>query len=608
MFALFLSEWRRFRSASVSVAVGHLLLLWAAYHYKIPLFDLPYKGQQAALGFYFLVAALFTLAQLKAYATPSRWQWLVHRPLPLPALFGALALAATAHLAVMVGLPTLVIAVCIDWFTIDTIDLHHYLMLLFLFEICLIGWLLGAAVLVGRQIKTGLVVAVPAVLALPVASGFMSVLLAAVTIALLALVALNTFKADRSAPFASPRATALAAASIIPGFYILIMVWIVGFFEVGLRYTDTMPGHRGHRPAGGLYEASRIDQRSNILASLTTSNDPRRLDWQQRLPKATTAMIQPDLGRFAVRYQLSNAQTPYSFTRGDGMKVAFNQDLMRFTMTDPVSGKVIEQFGLHGTADLTPFPAIPVDTGQFLLAPQMVYSTGADRIRHVVRAVLPASEQIIAAPVKTARQEYYLLTSRRLVVYLPDAVEPNAPWKEIASVPLPAPVNDLAIVDIAALRDLTLLTFTGGRGTKYGAPAGQQTVIALDPSGSSIVAQRTLSHDYPLAYENIGWLLSPASYTLIETLSRLHDIGNTPDLLEREERFLDRPRQAWLIALALMLASGAMAWWILRRKAWRGWTVACLVFGVPALASLLALHFNSKWTAPGILREGLRTS
>jgi hypothetical protein len=319
------------------------------------------------------------------------------------------------------------------------------------------------------------------------------------------------------------------------------------------------------------------------------STDPRKPIWEYRLPKAVTATIVPEIGRFPVRYQLSNAMTPNPHERDDGAKVAFDQDRMRFILTDGESGKELEQFGLYGDADRTPFPAMPVDLAEFQLAPQVVYSYGLDRYRNIVRVVVPDSEQIVAPPVK-AGPHYYLLTSRRVVVYLPDPIVPFARWKEVASVPLPGPVNDLTIVDIAILHDLTLLSFTAGRHMKMGSGPGQQIVVTLDPAGdSNIVASRQLAHDYPLWYEHFLWAISPAIFSAVEAFDWIQEIGNTPDLLDRQGPAWERPDTVWLAALLLMLASAVTAWWLLRHKAWRGWTLACLVLGPPALFTMLAL-------------------
>jgi hypothetical protein len=587
MLELYLSEWRRLQRPALIATAVHLLLLAALVQFETNSFELRSKEQLAFFGLYLLASAAFAFRQLFSYAAVGRWHWLIHRPLPPSAVFGALALAAAAHIATIIGLPTLLTALYFDWFTTDTIDLHHYLMVLFLLEACLITWLVAIMTMYGR-LPYLLALLLASVLLLRPASGVLTVLLGAAMIALLLVVAIGNFKADRHGAPSGMRATVLTAATILPGFYILLLVIGMLWFEGGLRYMGELPG-QGKRPPGGLYEASRIDQRSNILAGLSMSADPRKPEWAQRLRQATTATILPEIGRFAVRYQLSNAMTPTPRERYDGTKMAFDQDKMRFVLTDGESGKELGQFGLHGDTDRTPFPAIPVDSMHFQLAPHVVYSYGPDLYRNIVRAVVPESEQIVAAPVK-ARNNYFLLTTRRVVVYLPDPDVPSAIWKEVASVPLPSPINDLSIVDIAMLDDLALLSFTGGRHMKMGGAAGQQTVVTLDAAGNSqIIASRTLAHDYPVWYEHLNWIVSPAMYSAIEVVGHIHAIGNTPNVLRHDGLAQQRPLKVWLAALLLMLASAATAWWALRYKAWRGWALACFVIGLPALAVLLAV-------------------
>ena len=95
---LFLSECRRFRTLALVAAAAHLLLQLLAARMTEPL-QLRFHEQMIFLIASALCGAAFAVVQFQTHRQPSRWLWLLHRPLPRSRIFGALSLASLAAAA-----------------------------------------------------------------------------------------------------------------------------------------------------------------------------------------------------------------------------------------------------------------------------------------------------------------------------------------------------------------------------------------------------------------------------------------------------------------------------------------------------------------------------
>ena len=121
----------------------------------------------------------------------------------------------------------------------------------------------------------------------------------------------------------------------------------------------------------------------------------------------------------------------------------------------------------------------------------------------------------------------------------------------------------------------------------------------VDAAGKAeIISQRLLAHDFPQLFEHRDFWLSPVLQAVAALPELVLDKGLTLD--KGESRYFgtlpySRPPAAVIAAVlcALLSAIGASAW--LRRaalspRAKAGWVMVCLLLGVPALLSLLALQ------------------
>ena len=166
---LFHSEWRRFRRLSLFVASGHgLALLLLSRVADVP--QLGYEDQGIMLGVYMLLGLALALLQVGSYRQTSRWMWLIHRPLPPARIFAALSLSALAQLSVAVVAPLLVFLITTDAITTHVVDSHHYVSIFHALAFAMMAWLAGAHACTSRHKAAVVVLLMPLMLALQLAS------------------------------------------------------------------------------------------------------------------------------------------------------------------------------------------------------------------------------------------------------------------------------------------------------------------------------------------------------------------------------------------------------------------------------------------------------
>lgn len=255
-------------------------------------------------------------------------------------------------------------------------------------------------------------------------------------------------------------------------------------------------------------------------------------------------------------------------------------------------------FGSAGRGKAGAFTSAPVRLSDnrresWLVAAHDTYAIDRDatRVHHVLHL---HGDETFGGGVATVDKRLLVLTNRRLVV-LDDAFVPRA------QVALPIPFDDLAAVDAARVGDGLLVSFMGGQRQRDGVVASPQVVELLGDDGVvREVGRRELQHTLPTLFEHVDWWVSPAMSALVALPDRLIDDGGVhgPDggalpLLG------PRPAVVWCAAGAgLLLALAGGLWWT---RAWAGaarldtrvraaWCLACLVFGLPALLSLMVLR------------------
>lgn len=589
---LFFAECRRFRNVALIGACVHLMLLLLASRITEPLMQ-RWQPQTLFPLLHALAALSFALYQFGSYRQPSRWVWLMHRPLPRGRIFSALALAALALIAGVIGLPLLLAVGGTDHLSGRTVDLRHYLAVPYCVLAAANAWLAGAYLMLCGRRAAAVVLVVPFLLMGHMAAAADLLLPGLASMALMAALAYSSFKPDRAAPPAGAGGLLAAAAPLVLGCY-FVLLWGGSLgFQYGQMLFGVHPLNRAVPPAGGYTEMARSDSRANLQRVLAATGDPRAAHWRRQVALSEAARVSPSAGAHPVRQQLGNL---YSLQWSDGEENivwSFNHDRMLFEGRDMHTDAPRGWYGRGGKDDLHPFESVPVMEGKFILTRHHLLAHDVHTRRTRALLSVPVSETL-GGFTKEIGMQRFALTNRRLIAYREPA-DAVAPLEQIYSVGLPGPFGDLHSVDVARLLDGTLLSFNYGRRMVDGQAGSRQQLVFVDADGRAHhIASRALGHDFPLLFEHKAWWLSPLCHALLALPDRLLDMG----AIEDTHGALPQSRPPAIVAAALLAAllSAGFAWWRLRHAAARSrlaWTAAALLLGPPCAACLLILRLQA---------------
>ena len=595
MRELFFSECRHFRNAALIFAAAHLLLQLFVNR-LFDLLQLRYEPHMIALAVYMLAALAFAMVQFGAYRQPSRWLWLLHRPLARLAIFGAIAAASGALIVFAVGLPALLTVLCTDWLSTRVVDARHYLLVLELVLLTMTAWLAGSYVSLSGRRSAILVLLLPLLLMGHLASGYVMLAPSALCLALLVYIAYGAFKPDRTAP-PSGAALAATAAPLLIGFY-LALTWAGSMmYQNGLMLAGVHPLNRALSPAGGFTESTRSEGPALFLRGLTSATDPQALQWRRQVALTGIVNFEPSIRQYPVRHQLGNLDTLRLTDEARHIEWTFSHDAMLFMGRDLYTMQPRGVLGAKGMGDHTPFSAVPLPgDGPYLLLPHELMARDATSGAVHSLLKLRAPETLAREPME-AGDVWYVITNLRLIAFARPA--PGAALQETYSIALPQAFSSLDRIDIAALLDGALVSFSFGGDMITGGSEASQVIMLVDAAGHAReVARRELAHDFPALFEHHDWWVSPVLHHLLALPDALLDKGRILDRAKtRYSNLLDRARPddvviAALLA-ALLSALGGYYWLrgarvtVLRRAAW---LAACLLLGPPALACLMVLQ------------------
>jgi hypothetical protein len=590
MRELFLSECRRFATAALIFAVVHAMLLLYAYRSNFFILE-TYRNMQVLLLVGYVIAGIaFAVAQIGSYRPANRWLWLMHRPLSRLSIFGAIALSAATMTTLAVGVPALLMIAGIDGLTARVVDLRHYAIAPYLVMACSIAWLTGAAIMLNRSRFAFLVVFVPYVLVLNEATACAVLLATAVTVAVLAAFVYVSFKSDRATLSPGKGAMLSAAAPLVLGFYFLLYWGSSATYQIAMTAIGSHPLNQSAPPVGGYIEANRAEPRPLMLAGLATSGDLRAKHWRQQVALTDVGLVYPSITRQAVPQQMSNGGImQFKNVLKDtsrNIDFVFKHSAMRFKGVDSVTGADRGWAGLGGINSTQRFPHIPLFLEGYIVTPQLSLTYDSASGNFLPRLQLPEGERIVA-PTKKIGDRFYQLTNRRLLAYVADAANPNAPYIERFALSFASLVDDEAFINIAPLLDGTLVSATNLTPKRVSDDGVDQVVYFIDNEGrQSIVAQRKLTRDFPLVFEHAAWVTSPLVHSFNSCVRLALELSGGRNYQDYDTIHMPRPPLVWCVALLLMGLSGACALFLRRSIKW---ALACALLGLPGLATMLVL-------------------
>ncbi|MEO3713365.1 hypothetical protein [Roseateles flavus] len=598
---LFLGELRRFRLLAALLAGAHLLVL-LFLNRMTDMQQQPHEVERLFMAVYMAGAFSLGLYQLGVYRRPSRWLWLLHRPLPHRAICFSIVAAAAVLLLVAVALPRLLMLAGVDLLTPRLVDSHHYLMPLHAWVLACTAWVAGVCTVLSPRPLAIVVAIVPVWLMWSFAESLPLLMLEIAGLVWLLAVAVSLFKPDREAPVRHPLLVVLGALPLQIGIGYALVVAAIGY-EFVLMFAGMHSLNMPVPPAGGYTESQRMEPRELLAALLKLSADPRAPAWSEALARADGPQA-PELEftrlrEYPVRHQAYQRRPLQWVDDKRHIEWTFSHDDLLFHGHDTRSGRAQGHWGVGGAGDLTPFPAVPLVIEQrFLLTSDRLYAI--DRPSQTSREVLrlPPGEVFIAPPVfEPDGAHLIVVSSGGLRVHALAQGRAGAPLVQLQlpGLPFVQPMHtssghgSLSRLDHVKLGEGWLfgLTFGGF----YNGDAIRQLLVHAGPEGQGeVIASRAISGDFDMLYENVGWWLSPLQYAVRE-LPHLLDEGRTlpPELLPA------RPPVAVAAALALHgLALLLALWWLqgtplpARRRAL--WLLMVVLGGLPAALSLLLLE------------------
>lgn len=598
MFDLFWSECRRFRRTTLIFSAAHFgLQLFISRIVSVP--DMAWEQQVVGLLCVMLSGMGLALYQIGSYTQPSRWLWLIHRPLSRLSIFSALSLAALAAIVVGIGLPVLLTVVGSHFLTEHPIDLRHYLMVPYVVLMALIAWMAGAAIMLSRRWFVVAIVFLPYLLMMHEGAAWRLLLMALACVLVMAYIAYGYFQPDRTAAPMGRLATFARATPLAIGFY-FALIWASGLM---FMVSQVMQGSHSLSPAvavpapGGDTEARRMNGGALLLRGLADSHDTRVQVWRSQIGR-NAETLRPLRWAYPVHQQLSNRFTPNARSDTNHSQHTFSHDAMLLKVLDTETGNARGWVGIGGGVNQQAFPTVPLIANGYLLTRQSAFNLGKDGLP-TLRATLPTDEQFGSFLLRFT-DRYYALSNRRLIVYASDTQKPGAPYRELFSIPFPGPFSDLARVDIVErIADGTLVSFTGGFAMRRGQQGGTQTVFFVDNAGHAVVvAERALNHDYPMLYEHASWYLSPVLDYLTDLPGMLFMDGKAQDVHHTTGAQAARPPIVLATALLGSVLAVIGAWlWLPRREGKLlpsvAWLLACALLGLPGMAALMAMQASA---------------
>ncbi|AIF48804.1 hypothetical protein [Dyella japonica] len=513
MWLLFKAELRRFRVAGAIACLAHLVVLGFLSRTT----DLAQQTAQT----YRIFAACYVLGglvlgayQMMSYARPPAWVQLIHRPLPAWRIGVALMAAGAAWIALAVALPILLIAAWQAGMTARVVDLRHWLMPLPALTTGMIGYALGAyVVLANRRVGFGAVVFLLLVW-MAHAQAFNALLLQWLVAGYLAALLWIVFRPDRQAIPASAGRLGLVFAPVVFALYLALLTTLKVGLQISWILLGTAPATAAVPPVDSVQESQRATDKALMLQGLKVSRDAAAPQWMTEVTRLEKLeRYGPLFDELPVRGQFTNL-LPLSFPdAANDTAWTFSHDRMRF-----VGRGLADDRSDRGT--LTPphaatfaTPAMPIagvlgasDAESVLILNQHSAWRYEPRTHAMDTLLELPAQEVFASPLMRVGSHLAALSDQALYVGNANRRAEGLPVR----IPLPGPVSVLGRVSIADVSDGYLVSLTFLRNLRYESFPRVQHVVHVDASGHwRIVATRPLTQDFPVWYRYIGWWLSP---------------------------------------------------------------------------------------------------
>lgn len=608
MGPLWRSELLRFRRLAIVLAVVHFVVLRA-----LSVFGELYALSVAKLGLgllsYALLGLLFGLYQLGTYRRLNRWTYLIHRPLPPGSIFLALTGAAAVLAVLVVAVPLWLATLYLDLLSAQWVDARHYLLALFLVGTTLAFYLVGAFVALSPSKAAILVVGTTSFFLTRSAHGLWVFVPLVLVLAWLAYVVYASFKPNLQAHLRRPLPAVAQGLGI--GYALFGVLFVAGAVAWSTVVVVRLHGIRGFAVHGWdtYFDDGTIDRvgymrpQEALVHGLRGRSDDQAEHQRRQLALAETSGLRPTLTRFADRGQLFFMDRAATFRDPEREIVyRFAHDPMLYRGTDARTGGFVGWLGTGGPiaagADAEAmsagrFDAVPFALGgRFLVRPHRI--DVFDPLRQSVMPLVQVGEGESFLTGVVEHETYLTVLSDHALYFfdrrdLRDQPETIAPF---ARAPLPGPAAELMRIDMAELLDGHLLSFVFGTTSPLGFGDARQVLAEVGADGRfTPLHEQALAHGAPALLRYRGFVASPA----IDFAHRLAWALVAPerrDGVSLRALFVRHvPVEIVLAAVLVALGSALLTWWLGGRRLLtvaerRGWVLAALLFGAPALLAM----------------------
>lgn len=610
MYAIFRSEFIRFRKWALTIMLVHLTAAWFAHASGL----LYLGGDNLVLRAQWVAALvgglLFGLLQIGLHKRPSHWAYLIHRPLAPTRIFWGLCSAALCLIVLTLCVPSLLIIGALDALTNQVVDFRHYLFPFQVLGFAFATYLVGAytqlypnkAVLISVALLGFVLVlnlyTTPLTTFIPMA----------LVIAWLFYLCSRAFTPDLTTGFSRPGTLFLAAVPIQVGLAFLLIFLQVPFYHLPLLMTGS---HPDNRIVEGNYESFRFhmeetDQATFFLDRIEGER-ARALARQARLGDTAVIAYAGADGRFPRRHNMMLQDNPARFSSPDDQTIwAFSHDRMLFQGYDASSGRHAGWMGrsrfIAQGAAITPddlFTAVPrIHRGRYIVTLDAVrrINFGDELVEPVFS--LPPGENLTGGV--TVSEDLAAVTSdQRLYLFdLTDFTRENVNLVPQFVVDHPDGLRPIGQIFSVKLVDGYLLTYIREPSYIEHDIATRTYVVRFGEAPESVGDHHFTNPKHPLPVHFNQFINSPAIAYLNSALFSFITPGQKSPAAGLAQRPV--PASIWLIAIGLSVLSASavlvLSWRIeLPRSQQTLWTLMTLVVGLPGLLSFLIL---ADWREP----------
>lgn len=592
MIEMYKAECRRFGRWAVGLGALHVAVLF--------FLDRTFPGMRdddevaMLAGFvYGLTGAIFGFYQCASYARTNHWIALLHRPLPPWRIMASITGAAASLLFAAVLLPLLAFTAAVALQAGRVVDARHWPLTLAGALIALIGFGLGSYVaLAPRRYGWTALVAAGLLTVSSLGTGTAALLLPLLIIAVLTLLVASAFKPDRSLAPSRPGALALTAVVAALSLYFLLLTGGGIAYQLSLAAVGRSP-LVNTAPPGGLVEASRAESNDLLAAALATNPDRQVAAIRASLRGVEARRLPIAFDELPTRGALTNIG-PITFT-GPRRSIEWTYS------HDSNSLHGLRLKDRRPVGELQPaggFEAPPLQLGDGgMIAGGSLYQLDPRSGTLERRLRLPQGEAILAKPVPLGSTVAVLGKS---ALYLVDrnALEGRRPSGAPVAVPLPGMVGDLRRIDLARLRDRTVISFFFGRDSIEGPSRAWQRVVVVASDGRvRPLAQRSLGPDQSDVLRFRAYWLSPAIHVFASAAEKI----GSGSAWRAPRAPVVVPRGIWIAAGLLSLAAAAATTLLARRRRLgaaetAAWTLAALALGLPMFGAFWLIRKGPRLT------------